>query len=291
MTPGRWCWMAVCWGVLCTHPLFAQPKGRIPPQFVNPEELNRAEGEAVLRDLREARWDGQYVFRFTFRVSAPGTEARFHDGWLHGCFLPEGLATRVIVHSVAADAPATHDWLFLPGPAGGVWHASGENPGPAQRLDAPALAQPMLPGLTYRPFDWQMPFLQWTDWVYEGPLRAKGRKAHNFLLYPPADAAVPPDLGAVRLTVDAAFHAPLRAQILDLAGQPAKSFQIIRFRKVADRWLIRTLDLVDEQTRARTRFEIEAAALDLPPDPATFQPEQVGREPVPPPPGRFTYLQ
>ena len=69
-----------------------------------------------------------------------------------------------------------------------------------------------------------MSFLYWTDFVYEGVARVRGRPAHSFLLYPPADvAAARPELTGVRVLLDTQFQQLVQAEQLGAKGASVKT--------------------------------------------------------------------
>ena len=92
----------------------------------------------------------------------------------------------------------------------------------------------------------------------------KGRHVHAFTMYPPPtlDLGIA-DLGSVRIDVDEKFKALLKAQTLDRADQPLKTFKILSFKRIDDQAIIKRIDLLNERTRDKTRFSVNAAALGL----------------------------
>ena len=63
--------------------------------------------------------------------------------------------------------------------------------------------------------------------------------------------------------VDEKFKALLKAQTLNRSGKPLKTFKILSFKRIENRTIIKRIDLLDERTRDKTRFSVNAAALGL----------------------------
>ena len=74
----------------------------------------------------------------------------------------------------------TQRWLIQGGPQAAAWTVSGETAA-AQPLTT-AQTLDTLAGTDLTIFDLQMPFFYWTDFVYEGLARIRGRPAHSFVL-------------------------------------------------------------------------------------------------------------
>ena len=52
-------------------------------------------------------------------------------------------------------------------------------------------------------------------------------------------------------------------EVLDPQGEVRKTYQVLRVRRIDEEWVVRTIDLIDEESRAKTRFEVRAANLQL----------------------------
>jgi hypothetical protein len=129
-----------------------------------------------------------------------------------------------------------------------------------------------------------MPFLYWSDFVYEGLARMVGRPAHKFLLYPPADfAAQYPTLTGVRVYLDTQYVAMVQAELIGTGGRPLKVVSLLDLKKVGDQWLVKAIDLRDETTRDKTRFVVMTAALNLKLPPEVFDPAQLAAPLASPP--------
>jgi hypothetical protein len=241
--------------------LSAQPRGRVPPNMVNPDQLNPEEGAAVLETFRNSYFSGELSFLFELRHLPRRGDSRTFHGQLWTTWTSAGPLHRVLMRTgLEQELGASFLLQSGPEPAGWVWNAE---EGEVQALSVEEQFQGLVPGLQVTPFDLQMSFVYWKDHVYEGTRRLRGRPAHYFLLYPPeeqtADLAFP--VGAVRVIIDAGFNALLGVEVMNPDGSALKSWSIQSFRKVQEQWIVRIIDMVDEVTRDRTRFEIRAAAM------------------------------
>ncbi|MDP0498841.1 MAG: outer membrane lipoprotein-sorting protein [Verrucomicrobiota bacterium JB022] len=240
-------------------PLHAQPRNRPSPVIQGPEQLNEAEGHRVLQQFRQIGWPGDFAFRFRLLHYPRGGKTEVYYGTLYGAWNAQHPETRVDFDPLDGERQA-----YLWEGNRESWHYAGA--GEPTPLDGETLHQPLLPGLVYTPFDFQIPFLEWQDYVYEGTHRVAGRPAHYYLMYPPSDDPRYAEIGAVRIMIDADFYAILRAEVLSPEEKIIRTLRVGSFKKVDDQWVVTRFDLSDERTRTRTRLEFDAAALgrDLP---------------------------
>jgi len=254
--------------------LGAQVAGARPaPRYVAGGKPDQAEGAAILSQFRQAGIAGTYWLSFELRVMPRKGDERTLTGELFGTRGPEGPLTRLIVEHGR--------WLIQAGSNSTAWTlADGTSP---RAVTTAETLQPIA-GTDLTLFDLQMPFLQWTDFVHEGLAKVRGRPAHQFLLYPPADfAQARPELAGVRIYLDTQFQALVQVEQLGRDGKPVKGFTLIDLKKVGEQWLVKSIDLRNHVTRDKTRLTFKAAALDLALPPETFTPAGLS-EPSPPVP-------
>jgi hypothetical protein len=154
-------------------------------------------------------------------------------------------------------------------------------------LGPDALFDP-LAGTDLTAFDLQMPFLYWNDFVFEGLARVRGRPAHVFLMYPPAEvSARRPELTGVRVYLDTQFNALVQAEQIGVENRSLKSITILDLKKVDEQWIPKSIDVRDELTRNKTRFAVTGAALGLDLLPTLFESEFLANAIQPPPAGRI----
>lgn len=276
----------------------AQPRGRPPAHLVNPELRDEEEGARVLERFRQLGLEGDYAVLISLRHSERGAPDFILRGRLWGTWRAGVPWTRLRAEPLSGLGEEAVDLLAHNGPEARLWMWGGiaDADGTTDErgnlpLEAGDIHRSLWHPVLATPFDLQMPFLYWNDWIYEGSERVKGRPAYNFILYPPPSFDGSAGIAAVRVSLDAHFNAMLRAQTLDEVGRPLKSFQVLGFRKVDGQWMVRTIDIVDERTRAKTRFEVQAVALRLELPDLLFQPFPLGQRLPLPPLENMTWLE
>ena len=87
-----------------------------------------------------------------------------------------------------------------------------------------------------------------------------------------------PDLGGVFIAMDSSYNFLVQAQLLNREGQPVKFISLNDFKKVGEEYIIKQLDVLDEVSHDKTRFEVNGAAMNLKIDPKFFLPESLNGE-------------
>ena len=259
----------------------AAPKPASPPAtpFLQLGRPDQAEGAKALAQLRRQGIAGSYYLEFQLRLMPRRGAERIVPGVMWGAQNSLGPITRV---QLAAGTPAARRLLIQSGPEAAVWQLL---PGatPPELLDARSLFQPIVAEADLTPFDLQMPFVHWPDFVYEGLTRFRGRPAHVFLLRPPAGfAAKNPQLQGVRVQLDSQFNALVQVELLGAGDRVTKTTTVVDLKKVGDQWIVKTIDVRDEMTRNKTRLSMTAAALGLDLLGTLFEPGQLAGEVSPP---------
>jgi hypothetical protein len=241
----------------------AQDKGfRPPPNFANNGKADQAEGARILGEFRQMGIAGDYWMAFDLRVLPRKGPERTVAGELFGTRGERGPLTRLGIDG--------QRWLIQGGPDSAVWRAQGGDA--PQAMPAAETLQPVA-GTDLALFDLQMPFLYWTDFVYEGLARTRGRPAHSFVFYPPRElAGARPELTGVRVLIDTQFQALMQMELLGAKGVAEKTVTVLDLKKVGEKWIVKSIDLHNNLTRDKTRFTVTAAALDLALSPAAFEP-------------------
>ena len=136
------------------------------------------------------------------------------------------------------------------------------------------LFEPIFEGVLYTPFDLQMPFIFWNDYVYEGPSRVLSRIGQNFRMLPPEGSlAESNDVTAVRIAIDDTYYALLRAEVLEAKNKVRSRFTVRGIRKVQGHYIVKEVELKNMTTKDATSFKVKAARVGLPLDSAMFNPE------------------
>jgi hypothetical protein len=238
----------------------AQRPFRPPPGYVQLGKPDQAEGRRILDQFRAAGAmgiAGDYYLGFELRVMPREGAERTFAGNLWGGRNDQGTIERVTLGGSGTGLRL----LVQNGQQAAVWNASAEPGAPVTMLGVAALFVP-LAGTDLTPFDLQMPYLYWPDFVYEGVAKIRGRPAYQFLLYPPADfTAQYPALTGVRIYLDTQYRQPVQTEQIGPAGRLLKSLMLQELKKIGDQWIPKTVDLRDETTRNKTRFSVTAAAL------------------------------
>jgi Outer membrane lipoprotein-sorting protein len=246
-----------------TASYLAAQSGRFRPaaNFVAGGKADQAEGARILAQFHQAGIVGNYWLAFELRVMPRKGDERTISGQLLGSHNDLGPITRLTLPGPGGLA-GEQRWLIQSGPQPATWLWSGTT----EQTSALTLAESFQPlaGTDLTPFDLQMPFRYWTDFVYEGIAKVRGRPAHGFVLYPPANlAGVRPGLTGVRVLLDTEFQALLQAELLGEKGATEKTITLLDLKKVGAQWLPKSIDLRNHLTRDKTRLTFTAAALDL----------------------------
>lgn len=251
--------------------LDAQPR-RAAPSIRNPEQLNATEGQRVIAQFRAFRVGGDFIFGIELVHEPYRGDSLTYQGTLSG-YAGATLRTRVeLVPEGSDDAELKYIQWSRPHPT--LWKLDGREDEPIVKdVLSESLFEPLLRGLTFSPFDLMMPYLDWPEFVYEGTRRLRGREVHFFLLYPPAEDPAAASIGGVRVAIDADFNVAVRTETLNGDGTPLRRLDVQSVKKVDSQWIIRRLDMIDLQSRDRTRLVVKTARVGLTLEPGLFTPE------------------
>jgi len=242
----------------------AQKGNRPPPEFLQLSPPDQATGREVIESFRQQGIAGNYYLEFELHVLPRRGPERIVSGRMWGSRDAAGPISRVSVFLGQSGAGSGEVRLLIrSGPKPALWRWT-EAPGAtATQLGADALFEPVA-STDLTPFDLQMPFLYWTDFVYEGLARMHGRPAHQFLFHPPSDIAQRnPALRGVRAYLDTQYTALVQVDLIGENNQSLKSLSVLDLKKIGDQWIVKSIDLRDEATRNKTRLVVTAAALNL----------------------------
>lgn len=278
------CLLFFCAGTLAVS---AQDKIYRPlPNYVQ-RAPDPAEGRRVMEDFRQRAFPGDMYWEAELRVLPRRGEGRIVPARLWIGRNDQGPIARV---ELAGDTPAqAGDRLLVQnGPQSAVWRWRSAAPSdPSQPLGLDGLFEP-LAGTDIAPFDLQMPFLFWNDFVFEGLARVRGRPAHVFLMYPPANVtALRPQLTGVRVYLDTQFNALVQAEQIGANDVLLKTISVLDVKKVDDQWIPKSFDVRDDTTRNKTRIALRRAAVKLDLLPSLFEPASLAGEIQPPADGRL----
>ena len=234
---------------------------------------DQAQGLAIIEKLRESGPAQAYYAEFELRqLPRRGQETTFQGRMWAG----RNQAGNVLRIELNPGGTGERRFLVQDGKSAGVWFYD-PNDIAARPLKVGALT-PLVPGIETTPFDVQMPFLYWPDESLLSVTRAPGlqRPAYVFLFRPPADfEAADPGIGGVRAFIDAQYNAPVQTETIGSNGRILKTMTLVDLKKVQGQYMPREIDVRNETTRDKTRFEMTAAAMGVALAPSFFEPDQL----------------
>ena len=251
-----------------------QPGAPVRERFM--ESIDPETGARKLRSFRNQRLEGDYFFRFVFEHLPRRARKSEYRGHMWGTWNERGPLSRIRLwtgESAQGEDGAPEEWILQGGASPEAWHREGRDGG-FRKIRGDALFAPVFEGVLHTPFDLLMPFTHWTQYEYEGPARVRSRIVQEFLMQAPeggrAEAA---GVSAVRIALDDAYDALLRAEVLGDDGSVVSRFAVESFKKVGGRYIVKEITLEDTASGDRTRFSVRAAAVGLDLDPALFDAE------------------
>jgi hypothetical protein len=197
----------------------------------------------------------------------------------------QGAITRVAV----VDASGRESrFLLQNGDRAAAWSYGGGRIG---QLPVDAWFAPLVPGVDLAPFDLQMPFLYWPDFVFEKLERKSGRPTHVFFFRAPAEFMKQhAGVTGVRVYLDTQYNAPVQTELIGAGGRPVKTLSLGSLKKIGEQWMAKSIDASNDATGDKTRFYVTAAALGLELPATMFQPAALGDEVRVPTPERIKRL-
>jgi len=260
---------------------------RPPPNYVQFGKPDQAEGKRIIEDFRQRGLPSDMFLEFVLQVMPRRGEGKTVAARLWAGKNEKGPIWRLEL--APNDATAQQRLLVQNGPQSLLWSW---RPGAAVTpLGLDALFD-RLADTDLTAFDLQMPFLFWNDFVFEGVARVRGRPAHVFLMYPPAEVtARRPELTGVRVYLDTQFNALVQAEQIGAENRLLKSITILDLKKVDEQWIPKSIDVRDEETRNKTRFAVTGAALGLDLLPTLFEPTTLGDSVEAPPASRIRVVR
>lgn len=234
------------------------------------DRIDAEEGARRLAEFRLQRLEGDYCFRFELEHKPRKARTVRYQGIMWGAWSESGPVTRFRVMPrqetfIADDVLVEAVELIIQNgvePEAWIRYAESED---FRLLEGEALFEPILPGLLYSPFDLQMPFVYWDEFVYEGPtLIGASRVAQQFLMLPPeGSASAARGVSGVRIGLDDTYGALWRIEVLGAGSEVRSRFAVESFQKVQEQYIVKRITLTDYPTKDRTTFDVEAASVGL----------------------------
>ena len=248
-------------------------------------EVTPEKGLEILTDFRSRGIDGDYYFEFQLRQRLRNSsETIVTPGRMWGSRNAQGPITRI---TLWPDAPDKELRLLIQnGPASAIWQypPTTATAGGMTSVSSAAMFIPLV-GTELTPFELQMPFIYWSNFVYEGiKPAASNRPAYTFIMRPPpALAAAHPEIAGVRIYIETAFRAIGKFEVLGPGDAVIKTMTLKETPRINGQYIPGKIELRNDQTRNATDFQVKLAAvkLDLPRD--IFSPENLSKPVTPPP--------
>jgi hypothetical protein len=226
------------------------------------DSLSEQEALRFLYNLRLNTFSESYVLRFKLKHYPPRDRVKVYYGSLYGSIDPlTGVnRERLIVEQRSGESPSGFETLkealIERGAMPLVWIKDNEQ---VKLLDREALEEPIIPETTLSFMDFLTPFLYWNQYEYLGPSRIKARPTQTYRMYAPFDSET-----TALIELDDEFAAILKAEVSQGDASPAKSLELISFKKTSGKYIPKIIDYLDHENHGnKTRIEVTAAALDV----------------------------
>ena len=250
----------------------ASKSNRVSNDFAKSTNPDQEKGEAILREFRGLGISGDYFLEFELRVLPRRGKETVFTGQLWGSRNEMGQISRVMLQDGKGGG---QQMLIQNGSVPAVWVLKTGQSLP-QMASRESLFKPLLPETEFTLFDLQMPYFYWDNFTFEGVSKILGRAAHTFLLHPPeGDGYIYQSIGAVRVQLDTQYHAMVQSALIDREGTTYKTLSLRDLKKVDYKWMIKSIDLRNEITRDKTRFQVLRAAVNLDLSSRIFEPESL----------------
>jgi hypothetical protein len=241
-----------------------------PPELSQVGAPDQAEGRRLIENLRGSGLEKDTYLEFDLtQLPRRGPEKVF-TGRIWTGHIDGGSALRIELNT---GQPDERRFLVRTGTSPSVWLYEPKDAASAPRLMGPET--PLIPGVEMTPFELQMPFLYWPDEKLESLSRVPGlqRPAYVFLFHPPAGfVSGGPPLGSVRVYIDTQFKAPVETETFGADGRLLKTLTLVDVKKVRGQELPKEIDVRNDLTRDKTRFELTGAAVGIAIPAADFEP-------------------
>jgi len=249
------------------------------------EKIDLEEGAKRMASFRAQRLEGDFCFKFQLEQKPRRGKTVRYDGVMYGSWNERGPVSRfqLFPEQIGKEAPiglSAIEMIVQNGVAPEVWvrrHASER----FTLIADEALFEPIFEGVLYTPFDLQMPFIFWEDYVYEGPSRVLSRIGQRFLMQPPEGSlAAQNGVTAVRIALDDAYYALLQVEVLGADGHERSRFTVESLKKVQGQYIVKEIKLKNLFSKDATSFNVKAASVGLIFDAAVFDPRGNADAPV-----------
>ena len=260
---------------------FAQD--RAPTRIGKADTLDAEKAALRLDQFRNQRLTKDFIFQFELEHIPRRGDSTVYHGYMWGTWNSNGplIRTRYSTQPEVLHGKSI-ELILQNGTQPSAWFRNLESVEPKAPRLLPEFInlppthwyRPILPGVDYTPFDLLMPFTYWENTEYLSPDKVKGRPAQVYQAYPPPNfPGANVKFSSIRFALDDSYNALLRVETLDANQKPLQTFQILSFKKIDDQdWIVKTIDLINEETRDKARFQVRAATLHDALPPVLFDP-------------------
>lgn len=217
---------------------------------------------AYFGDHEKAAYHRAYLYRFQFIHYPRNKSAEVKNGLLSGPY-PESPISRVDIVDTSIDQVPRISYLLIRNLKDSkVWHWQSDFKEISQ-IKAENWQNSWIKGINHSPFDLLMPFVNW-PFKYQKSGRVCGRRSHLFTFTFPSTRNIDKtNPQSIRLALDDTYDAPLRIEHFDGGILPSRIVSLQSLKKVNDRWIVKSVDVKERDSKSRTRFEIQGVAHDL----------------------------
>ena len=256
-----------------------------PPDLAQVGRPSPAQAREIIESFQHAGISGEYYLEFELKIRPRGGDEQILRGKLWGGRNDKGPITRI---AVMDSSGRESRFLLQNGQRPAAWSYVDES---VRQLPADAWFAPLVSGVEIAPFDLQMPFFYWPDFTVENLVRKNSRPTQVFFFRPPAEfAKAPATITGVRAYLDTQFNAPVQTELIGADGRLLKTLALIEVKKVGGQSLPKTIDVRNDLTRDKTRFQVTAAAFGLELPETVFQPAMLAEPARIPSPDRITRI-
>jgi hypothetical protein len=241
------------------------------------ESIDAEEGAKRMASFRAQRLAGDFCFKFQLEHKPRRGDTIRYNGILYGSWNDRGPVSRFILYprsvgdEVSMELPPV-ELIVQNGVDPAVWIRR-QAEAPFVRIEDGALFEPIFDGVLYTPFDLQMPFVFWQNYIYEGPSRVLSRIGQQFLMQPPEGSLAKLNgITAVRIALDDTYFAMLKVEVLGEDAVPCSSFTVRGLKKVQGQYIVKTIQLKDLHSKDATDFKVKAASIEILLNPEVFNP-------------------
>jgi hypothetical protein len=251
------------------------------PDYAQIGTLDQAAGRASIEKFRDAGLPVSYMEFVLSFLPRRGDEISI-PGRLWADRNEQGPVLRIVLNP---GAPDERRWLLQGGPRPAAWRRDGTG-----ETRTASLTDPLWDGWETTPFDLEMPLmaLYWPDETLVSINKVNNRPANAFVFRPPAAFVTQhPDIGGVRAYFDIELNGPEQTELLAPNGHVLKSWILRDWIKVSETWIPKQVDVRNEDTRDKTRYELTGAAVNIPRSAARFDSARLGDDSDSPRPSGF----